>query len=181
MRATRPILIEARYRSRLELKIADQLEREGIAFEYESVKIPYTVPERQARYLPDFKVGPVFLEAKGYFRTTSERQKLLHVRESNPGIDVRLVFQDANKKIYKGSPTSYRQWAEDKGFLWCDKGTVPREWIEEIRALKNGSGQKLKSKMAAAGTGQQVRVQKATAGSSTKQKCVGGPTESRGN
>lgn len=127
--------IEDDYRSRLEQRIAKQLTDEGVDFEYETRKISFEVPARKARYTPDFlpKKCPIILEAKGYFRTTADRQRLIQVKESNPGIDLRLVFQDAAKPIYKGSPTSYGKWATDHGFPWADKGTVPAAWIAEMK------------------------------------------------
>lgn len=131
---SQPILLEARYRSRLEHKIAEQLASEGIDFAYEPKRIPYTVPERDAKYLLDFECpNSIILEGKGWFKTAAERQKYIHIRDSNPGIDLRFVFQDANKPIYKGSKTNYAKWATDHGFLWCTKGRVPPEWIEEMK------------------------------------------------
>lgn len=128
--------LETEYRSRLEKKVADQLQAEGVDWEYESFKVPYQVPARNAKYLPDFPVAgrAILLEAKGWFKT-SDRQKLIHVKASNPTLDIRLVFQNAQNKIYKGSPTTYAKWADDHGFLWCDKGTVPPEWIKEMKQL----------------------------------------------
>jgi hypothetical protein len=128
--------IEPQYRSRLEKKIADQLQEEGLDFEYESFKVPYTVPSRQANYLPDFPVAgrKILLEGKGWFKA-QDRKKLIDIRASNPDIDIRLIFQNANNKIYKNSPTTYAKWADDHGFLWCDKGTIPPAWIKEIRQL----------------------------------------------
>jgi hypothetical protein len=127
--------IESDYRSRLEQRIAKQLEAEGVEFGYETLKLSFDVPARKAKYTPDFlpKRSPIIIEAKGYFRTTADRQRLIQVKESNPTIDLRLVFQDANKPIYKGSPTSYGKWATDHGFPWADKGTVPAKWIAEIK------------------------------------------------
>jgi hypothetical protein len=122
------------YRSRLEKKIADQLAAEGIEYEYESFKVTYTVPSREAKYLPDFPVADrtILLEGKGWFKA-SDRKKLIDIRASHPDIDIRLVFQNAQNKIYKGSPTSYAKWCDDHGFLWCDKGTIPTHWIKELR------------------------------------------------
>lgn len=132
--ASKPALkIESDYRSRLEQRVAKQLETAGVTFGYETLKVSFDVPSRKARYTPDFICGPIVIETKGYFRTTSDRQRLIQVKDSNPDIDLRLVFQDANKPIYKGSPTSYGKWAQDHGFPWADKGTVPDKWIAEIR------------------------------------------------
>lgn len=129
------LTIESDYRSRLEQRIAKQLEAEGVEFDYETMKVSFEVPARKARYTPDFlpKRSRIIIEAKGYFRTTADRQRLIQVKESNPDLDLRLVFQDASKPIYKGSPTSYGKWAQDHGFPWSDKGTIPAAWIAEIK------------------------------------------------
>ena len=138
--------LEDEYRSRLETKVAKQLTDEGIPFGYETLKIQFAVPSRPAKYTPDFVTGAkgadfskftpklIVLETKGYFRTTADRQRLIQMKECNPTLDLRLVFQDAKKPIYKKSPTSYGKWATDHGFPWADKGTVPLKWIEEMRA-----------------------------------------------
>jgi Phage endonuclease I len=135
MASAKPALtVEPQYRSRLEKKVADQLAASGVDHEYESFKVPYLVPARTAHYLPDFPVAgrTVLLEAKGWLKV-EDRKKLIHIRESHPTIDLRLIFQNANNKIYKGSPTTYAKWADDHGFLWCDKGTIPDEWLREFK------------------------------------------------
>lgn len=130
----RGILVASRYRSKLEERVADQLTRSGLEYSYESLKIPYVIPARNAKYTPDFIVGDVVIEAKGRFRTAADRQKLILVKQQHPELDLRLVFQNANLPIYKGSNTTYRQWAESNGFLYSDKGTIPQEWLEQLRA-----------------------------------------------
>lgn len=134
--------LETEYRSRLEQKVADQLHKAGVKFGYETLKLSFVIPERTARYTPDFECGPIILESKGYFRKAADRQRLIQVKESNPGLDLRLVFQDASKPIYKGSPTSYAKWAQDHGFPWADKGTVPQKWIEEMHEVSSGRRRK---------------------------------------
>lgn len=129
----RAVLYKARYRSRLEERIADQLDEAGISFEYENRKVKYTVPARHATYTPDFDLGPFLIEAKGYFRSAADRQKLVLVKRDNPEVQIRLVFQKANNPIYKGSPTTYAKWAEDHGFQWADGGVIPDEWLKEIQ------------------------------------------------
>ena len=134
---SRPILLEVRYRSRLEKKIADQLDNEGVEFEYETIKVPYIVPERKSKYLPDFPIKrtPILIEAKGWFKA-KDRQKLVLLKEQHPEWDIRLVFQNARNKIYKGSPTTYAKWSDDHGFTWADGGVVPAKWIEEIKEVQ---------------------------------------------
>ena len=57
------------YRSGLEDKIAKQIHKAGLAVVYETDKISYLVPERQAKYTPDFKLpkqgGFFYVETKG--------------------------------------------------------------------------------------------------------------------
>lgn len=141
--------MEASYRSGLEKKIAEQLTREGIRFSYESEKLPYTVPARDAKYIPDFPVTDtvIYLEGKGRFgghqsdnKGAQERQKLILVKEQHPELDIRIVFQNSKKPIYKGSKTTYAKWAEDHGFLWADKGLVPKQWLDEIRKQQRKRG-----------------------------------------
>ena len=122
------------YRSPLEEKVARQLDQAGVRFAYEGVKLDYKIPSRKARYTPDFAFNkPIVIETKGWFRTAADRMKLVLVKECNPHLDIRLIFQNANKPIYKGSPTNYATWATENGFKWADKGTVPNEWLEELR------------------------------------------------
>jgi Autographiviridae endonuclease I len=66
---SKPILIEARYRSHLEKKVADQLDEAGVPRGYESQWVHYTVPSREAKYLPDFTINNtnILIEAKGRF------------------------------------------------------------------------------------------------------------------
>jgi hypothetical protein len=72
----------------------------------------------------------IILEAKGRFgdkfgNGAKERQKLILLQEQHPELDIRIVFQRASTAIYKGSKTTYAKWADDHGFKWSDKGTVP--------------------------------------------------------
>lgn len=128
----RPILQRAVLRSRLEDRIAEQIEETGCPYTYEQDKITYTVPTRKAKYTPDFKLNDkIYIEAKGRFRTTADRQKLALVKEQHPDLDIRLVFQRARNPIYKGSKTTYADWAETHGFKWADNGRIPDEWIKE--------------------------------------------------
>lgn len=140
-----PVLLRAKYRSRLEEKVAKQLEDAGIEFTYEQVKIPYTVPAREAKYVSDFAIklregGLIILEAKGRFAhrggdDARERHKFLLLKQQYPDLDLRFVFQSAHKtKIYPGSKTTVAQWAESHGFPYSDKGTIPETWLQELKS-----------------------------------------------
>ena len=47
-------------RSKLEENIAEELDKLGIKYTYERDKLKYVI---EAQYIPDFKVGDVYLEA----------------------------------------------------------------------------------------------------------------------
>ena len=136
------LLFESQYRSGLERKIAEQLKQHGVVMQYEKVRINYVVPERKTYYRPDFvcEDRKIIIEGKGRFghdksdnKGAQERQKLCLVKEQHPDWDIRLVFQNASKPIYKGSDTTYAQWATDHGFKWSDKGIVPQAWLDELK------------------------------------------------
>lgn len=131
------LTVRRSYRSGLEDKVGAQLEAAGIPCEYESLKLRYTVPAREHTYTPDWPCPHnIIIETKGWFQDASERQKMVLVKQCHPNLDIRFVFQNAKKPIYKGSPTSYAKWAESHGFPWADKGTIPPAWIIEMQKGK---------------------------------------------
>lgn len=121
------------FRSGLEKRIADDLNKKGVPFDYERLKISYTVPERQATYTPDFMLlsNGIIVESKGIF-DAADRQKHLLIKQQHPALDIRLVFSRANAPIYKGSPTTHAMWADKHGFKWAEK-LIPEAWLKEPR------------------------------------------------
>jgi hypothetical protein len=119
------------FRSGLEARISDDLKSKGVPFEYEKLKIEYTVPAREAKYTPDFELlaNGIIIEAKGIF-DAEDRKKHLLIKAQHPELDIRLVFSRAKAPIYKGSPTTHAGWAEHHGFKWAEK-LIPQEWIDE--------------------------------------------------
>jgi len=116
------------YRSQFEAQLALQLEKAGVKFGYESVKIKYV---KQCTYKPDFVVPrgrPLILEAKGYF-TSSDRSKLMAILKQNPWIDLRIVFQRAKQRLSKKSSTTYGEWATAQKIKWAE-GKIPEEWLK---------------------------------------------------
>jgi hypothetical protein len=114
-------------RSGFEAKIAQQLETARVAFEYETLKLKYTVPAKMHTYTPDFEIpGGIVLEAKGLL-TSECRRKMLYVKQAHPDLDIRFVLQRDNP-IRKGSKTRYSTWCERNGFPWC-VGTIPEDWL----------------------------------------------------
>jgi|TARA_B110000263_G_scaffold47487_1_gene39463 hypothetical protein len=128
--------IKEGYRSGLEVTVSEQLTEEGIAWGYESYRIPY-MPKRVQHYTPDFNLGgrecdlkEIIVETKGRF-VAKDRTKHLLLKEQYPNMDLRFVFSNPNQKLYKGSRTTYGQWCDKHGFKYS-KGTIPREWFIEL-------------------------------------------------
>lgn len=119
------------YRSIFESKVAEQLDAVECTWNYETTRVSYT---RHHIYTPDFLVslpsGKIFLlEAKGYF-PVRDRSKLIAVKEANPGLDLRIVFQNPHNRLRAGSPTTYSAWAQARGFKWCGP-EIPARWFQE--------------------------------------------------
>lgn len=118
-----------RYRSGFESKLANQLQRSGVDFEYETLKIEY---QKVSNYTPDFILpNGIIIEAKGVW-TVEDRTKHLLVREQHPHLDIRLVFMNAANKIRKGSDTTYAKWCDKKGIIYADK-IIPKSWLSQKR------------------------------------------------
>ena len=117
------------YRSGFESKLAHQLKRSGVDFEYETLTIEY---QRLSTYTPDFILpNGIIIEAKGVW-TVEDRAKHLLVREQHPHLDIRMVFMRASNKINKKSKTTYAMWCERKGIKYADK-VIPKSWLSQQR------------------------------------------------
>ena len=115
------------YRSGFEAKLAHQLQRGGVSFQYETLKLEYT---KTATYTPDFILpNGIIIEAKGVW-TVEDRTKHLLVREQHPHLDIRLVFMNASNKIRKGSDTTYAKWCEKKNIKYANK-QIPKSWLSQ--------------------------------------------------
>ena len=119
------------YRSGLENKIQTQVEEKGFEPNYEMTRLEYTIPETKHTYTPDFHLSPhIFIETKGRW-TVDDRLKMLYLKEQFPDCEFRMVFQNANQKIKKGSKTSYADWCDKHGLKWANK-IIPQEWYDDI-------------------------------------------------
>ena len=88
---------------------------------------PYVLDPK--KYWPDVVLpNGVCIEIKGMF-DSEDRTKLLTVKKQNPKADIRIVFQRAKSPLYKGSKTSYGDWATKHGFPFCQGPEVPEEWL----------------------------------------------------
>jgi hypothetical protein len=128
------------YRSGLELKVADQIKEANYPLNYETETLNYIVPERKSKYTPDFiftkKNGTLmYIETKGRW-TATDRKKMKHILQSNPDIDLRIIFQNPNQRISKSSKTTYEAYALKLGIQHVAKKNIPLEWLDEC--VKNG-------------------------------------------
>ena len=118
------------FRSGLEERIAEQLDKAGVEYTYEQVKLEYIRPASKHIYTPDFVLANgIIVETKGRF-LMADRQKHILVKRHNPTLDIRFVFSNSNARISKTSRTTYASWCEKNGFKYSDK-TIPKEWLEE--------------------------------------------------
>jgi hypothetical protein len=128
------------YKSGLELTVSEQIKNAEYPLNYETETLNYIVPERKAKYTPDFVFQKrngdlMFIETKGRW-TGIDRLKMKHVLASNPGIDIRMVFQTPAQKISKSSKTTYEDYAIKLGIKHVAKKTIPEEWM--LECLKQG-------------------------------------------
>lgn len=117
------------YRSGLEEEVDNTLKQRGIDGEYEQHKVAYAKPATYHIYTPDFKLpNGIFIETKGRF-VLADRQKHILIKQQNPELDIRFVFQNSKAKIRKGSKTTYADWCNKHGFIYADK-EIPTEWLD---------------------------------------------------
>lgn len=118
------------FRSKFEEHIWDIALKNKKKLEYEpkAPKIRYNIPYF---YLPDYRLpNGIYIEAKGYLRPR-DRTKMRKVKEQNPDLDIRFVFQNARQRLTKSKNSEmYWQWAERLGYRWSE-GTIPLEWWRE--------------------------------------------------
>jgi hypothetical protein len=123
------------FRSKFEETIWDAAGRSA-KLAYEPDYIPYIM---RGSYLPDFIIlkNGIIIEAKGYLDAAACK-KMLAVKRSNPDLDIRFVFQNANGKRNKRAKLRNWEWAEKHGFPWSE-GTIPQEWLKEKKPEHTGN------------------------------------------
>lgn len=122
------------YRSKLEVQVAALLE--NVEALYEPIRIPYQI-SATAHYKPDWILPEqaIVLEAKGEFKT-SDRQKMLLVKQQYPDLDIRLVFGRSATRIGSRSKTTYKMWCARNGFPCCDVRSIPPSWLTHTPTAK---------------------------------------------
>ena len=116
------------YRSGLEDDISVDLKKRGVSFEYETLKIKWTLLENKT-YTTDFVLpNGIIVESKGRF-VAADRKKHLKVKEQHPDLDIRFVFSNSKAKLNKGAKSTYGDWCDKYGFTYADK-RIPDEWLK---------------------------------------------------
>jgi hypothetical protein len=111
------------YRSIFEATVCGKLDEDKVDFEYETLVIPYVVPEIKKTYTPDIILSNgIIIELKGQL-TKEDRAKHLCIKQQRPDLDIRFVLQNSSK-------TTYGDWLSNNNFIWADR-FVPVEWIDE--------------------------------------------------
>lgn len=120
------------HRSNLETQVEESLIAQGLSPSYETEKFPYVL---HRKYTPDFKVGNVYVEVKGWW-PSAERTKFLQVIVNNPGLPIFVALQRPTLTLSKTSKTTYAQWCTKHGIAWCPIPIPPdfmAQWLDGQR------------------------------------------------
>ena len=103
-------------RSGFEDKVELLLKETSTDYLYEPFKLPYTLPQPVQNYTPDFQIGDMIIEVKGYL-PYKDQIKMIAVKQAHPDLDIRFVFCDPNKKLPRRKMT-HSEWADKHGYPW---------------------------------------------------------------
>jgi len=117
------------YRSGLEIKVAELLNKLKVDYGYECIKIEWEDLAYRT-YTPDFVLSNgIIIETKGMF-TAADRRKHLAVKKQHPKLDIRFVFENSKRKLRKGAKSSYGEWCIKHDFRYYDR-VIPEDWLKE--------------------------------------------------
>ena len=113
-------------KSGFERSFAHDLKVRNIKFNYEAIKLPYTIDHV---YNPDFEIVDhgFIVETKGVL-SVEDRAKMRAIKKKYPDIDIRFVFMKAGTRIQHGKMTN-EAWAEKNGYMFAIE-TIPQEWLD---------------------------------------------------
>ena len=83
----------------LEIAISEELDLNKVKYEFEKIKLKYTVPEKVHTYTPDFylKEKDFFIETKRFVHI-SRQKKMRFIKEQHPELDIRFIFSNSKQK-----------------------------------------------------------------------------------
>lgn len=128
-------------KSGLEVEFKELFTAAGYCFTYETKTLRFIQPAKKRRYTPDFilikKDGTeMIIETKGRF-LGPDRNKVELSLAQNPGLDYRMIFQNAKAKLSKTSKTTYGDWCDKRGIKWAHK-EMPESWANELMLTDKG-------------------------------------------
>jgi len=82
-------------------------------------------------YNPDFTIGDIYIETKGYF-DQDDRRKMKHVKRCNPDLDIRIWFQK-DGYLTKSKKKRYSDWARDNGYEYHVGEDFPEHWFGDYK------------------------------------------------
>jgi Phage endonuclease I len=109
-------------RSGLEQNVGLLLLAANLQEGYEESSIKYSIPESIHTYTPDFrpyKNKPIYLETKGRWEA-SDRKKMKLILEQHTNKTFIMIFGRSLNTITKKSKTTYGDYCDKIGLLWCD-------------------------------------------------------------
>lgn len=102
----------------------------GVGFKHHPCRIPYTQPQEDKHYTPDFQLSNgILIETKGEF-LPKDRKKHLLIKEQHPDLDIRFVFTNPYQTLTPSGKTTYADWCNKHEIPWAH-GTIPNKWIIE--------------------------------------------------
>lgn len=119
------------FKSSSELRFSNILKTHDIKNTYEPFRIDYEVKPK--KYTPDFVFSNgVIIEVKGRFVAT-DRMKHLYIKAQLSKFDIRFVFDNPKRTLYKRSKTTYADWCNKHGFKFCSIKDIDiiKQWAKE--------------------------------------------------
>lgn len=107
--------------SPFEMDLANSVLRNA---EYHPDKIEYTMPETHHTYTTDFRLGPYFIEVKGFLRR-EDKKKYVAIANNIEQRGYKLIFVMKNpekkmagsRKRKDGTYLSHKEWLEKNGVM----------------------------------------------------------------
>ena len=119
------------FRSNSEHSCSLLLASHKVDYSYEPYSIPYEWKEDK-KYIPDFVLpNGIILEVKGRFML-EDRKKHLFLRSQHPDVDIRFIFDNPYRKMYKGGKMTYADWCVKHKFKFCKLNEgIPEDWLHD--------------------------------------------------
>jgi hypothetical protein len=112
-----------KYKSKLETIVGGLL---GPSWDYEPFRVPYTT---HRHYNPDFVIGDLLVEVKGYFRP-GDTAKYTAIRDALTEQELVFYLSSPRAKVRKGGKITMAEWCEKNDIKWFDEVLVLKAYGE---------------------------------------------------